>query len=739
MASSLAPSLPERPAEAPSPDVAPFVRLEPDGNVNVLHLLVEGVHCGACVRKIERRLAREGDLLTARVNLTTRRLTVRWQGETRRGDRLAQAVAELGYGVVPFDPERLRALDDRSERELLRCVAVAGFAASNVMLLAVSVWAGHFSGMGDATRTFLHWFQALIALPAIAYAGRPFFRSALAVLRAGRTNMDVPISLAVILAPGMSLVETIRGGPHAYFDSAITLLFFLLIGRYLDQRARGSARSAAERLLALNAAAVSLLLPDGATRSVRPEQLEAGQEILVATGERIGADGTVSHGSGELDTALITGESVPQRVAPGERVFAGTINLGAPLRVRVRAVGEGTLLAEIVRLMELAEQRRSRFVAIADRVARAYAPVVHSLALLTFLGWTLSGAAPWQTALLYAVAVLIITCPCALGLAVPAVQVLASSRLMRAGTLLKSATALERFARADMVVFDKTGTLTEGRPTLLSGPAEADILAAAGMARASRHPLARALAAAAPQAKAAAGVEEVPGFGLRLATAAGEWRLGRRDWAAGVAEDDAVGAELWLARPDAAPVRFAFADRPRADAAAVVAELRRRGYGVALLSGDRPQTAGRLAAELGIADWQGGCRPADKTARLEALAAAGRKVLMVGDGLNDAPALAAAYASLSPATAVDIAQTAADAVFQGARLAPLLEVIDVARRAERLVKQNFALSFGYNVLAVPFAILGYVTPLIAALAMSSSSILVVLNSMRLAWGRRAAG
>ena len=371
------------------------------------------------------------------------------------------------------------------------------------MLLAVAVWSGQFYAMGTATRGFLHWFEALIALPAIAYAGRPFFRSAFAALRAGHTNMDVPISLAVILVPAMSLVETIRGGGQAYFDSAVTLLFFLLVGRYLDQRARGSARSAAERLLALGAAAVTLVLPDGRTRSVRPEQLEAGQEILVASGERVGVDGAVIAGSGELDTSLITGETVPQRLAVGDRVFAGTINLGAPLRLRVRSVGEGTLLAEIVRLMELAEQRRSRFVAIADRVARAYAPVVHGLALLTFLGWTVTGAAPWQTALLYAVAVLIITCPCALGLAVPAVQVLASGRLLRRGTLLKSATALERFARADMVVFDKTGTLTTGRLELVATELDAaPLMAAAGMAKVSRHPLARALAAAVPDAPA---------------------------------------------------------------------------------------------------------------------------------------------------------------------------------------------------------------------------------------------
>ena len=367
------------------------------------------------------------------------------------------------------------------------------------------------------------------------------------------------------------------------------------------------------------------------------------------------------------------------------------------------------------------------------------APVVHSLALLTLLGWTLTGAAPWQTALLYAIAVLIITCPCALGLAVPAVQVLASGRLLRQGTLLKSATALERFAKADMVVFDKTGTLTSGRLELAPTTVDpATLASAAGMARASRHPLARALAAAAP-APVPAGVEEVAGCGLRLARPEGEWRLGRRDWAAGVAEDDTVGAELWFARPGMAAVRFAFVDRVRADAAAVVGALQRRGYAVALLSGDREPTVRRVAAELCIADWQAGCTPTAKAARLEVWAAEGRRVLMVGDGLNDAPALAAAYVSLSPASAVDIAQTAADAVFQGDRLAPLLQVLDVARRAEALVKQNFVLSLGYNLLAVPFAVMGLVTPLIAAVAMSSSSILVVLNALRLNWpARRAA-
>ncbi|MFO1038772.1 MAG: heavy metal translocating P-type ATPase [Geminicoccaceae bacterium] len=714
------------------PDVAPFVRHDDTNGLNTLHLMVEGVHCGACVRKIERALTQAGGLETARVNLTTRRLTLRWPGDPARAGALAGTVTDLGYGVVPYDPDRLAALDDRTEKELLRCMAVAGFAAANIMLLAVSVWAGNYYTMGTATRTFFHWFEALIALPAIAYAGRPFFRSAFRALRAGHTNMDVPISLAVILAPAMSLWETIEGGHHAFFDSAVTLLFFLLIGRYLDQRARGTARSAAERLLALNAAAVTIVLPDGTTRSVRPEQIEAGQEVLTGTGERVGVDGVITTGTGELDTSLITGETTPQAVAPGDRVFAGTINLGQPLRIRVRAVGEGTLLAEIVRLMELAEQRRGRFVTIADRVARAYAPVVHTLALTTFLVWLFAIGAAWQTALLYAISVLIITCPCALGLAVPAVQVLASGRLMRRGVLLKSATALERFAAADMVVFDKTGTLTEGALRLSGTLPERDALvAAAELAKASRHPLARAVAGACPEARARFDVEEVPGCGLRAPAEGGEIRLGRRGWAADVPEDVSAGAELWLSRPGRDPVRFAFADRLRPDAVETVAELKRRGFAVALLSGDRTATVRTVAEEIGIEDWAAEQRPGDKTARLEAWRAEGRHVMMVGDGLNDAPALAAASVSLSPSTAVDISQTAADAVFQGRNLAPILEVIDVAKRAERLVKQNFALSFSYNVVTVPLAMAGFVTPLVAAVAMSTSSIVVVLNSLRL--------
>jgi Cu2+-exporting ATPase len=715
-----------KPETAPPSDPSSFVRDEGDGTV-ALDLLVEGLRCAACVWLIETALHRRPEIAEARVNLSTRRLRLRWRGARSLGAELADTVQRLGYRVAPFDPAQLASSASRQETELLRAVAVAGFAAGNIMLLSVAVWSGNVADMGVATRDLLHWVSALIALPAVAYAGLPFFKSAWAALRVGRSNMDVPISIGVILAVAMSLVETAGSGTHAYFDSAVTLLFFLLIGRYLDHRARGRVRSVAENLLALGAAPVTLVGEDGATRHVAQSALRTGDTILVAAGERVGADGRIAAGRSELDKSLVDGETIPASVATGDRVFAGMLNLSAPLRITVEATGERTLLAEIVRLMEAAEQGRTRFVVLADRVARHYAPAVHTIALATFLGWTFALGAPWQAALLNAVAVLIITCPCALGLAVPVVQVIASGRLMRSGILLKSATALERLGEIDTVVFDKTGTLTLGRPTLRHFPDATALREAAAIAASSRHPLSRALRAACPDVLAATNVEEHPGAGLSL----GATRLGSAAFCGVVAEAAGDGPELWLARPGRESVRFVFGDELRPDAAAVVAALRRDGKRVLLLSGDRPAVVGAVAASLGIAEWEAGCAPAQKCARLAALAAEGAKVLMVGDGLNDAPALAAAYVSMSPASGADVSQAAADIVFQGVSLGAVGETLCVAARSLRLVRQNIVLAILYNALAVPLAIAGLVTPLLAAAAMSSSSILVIANALRL--------
>ncbi len=717
-----------KPEEGEGPiDADAYVRLGDDGMAE-LNLMVEGLHCAACVWLIESVLARQPGVTAARINMSTRRLVLKWRHGENTPAGLIASVAALGYRLLPYDPVRLASETGQAERALLRAMAVAGFAAGNVMLLSISVWAGAFSDMGPATRDFLHWVSALIALPAVVYAGQPFFRSAAGALRAGRMNMDVPISLAVILAAGMSLFETMRGGEYAYFDASVTLLFFLLIGRYLDRRARARARSAAERLVMLGAVAATVVEDDGRRRSLPANRLRPGMTVVVLPGERVPVDGEVADGASEVDTGLVTGETLPLRVGKGSRVFAGTMNLTGPLHIHVRAAGEDTLLAEIVRLMETAEEGRTRYVALADRIARFYAPAVHILGAATLVAWLLVGA-PWQVALLYAVAVLIITCPCALGLAVPAVQAIASGRLFRSGILVKSADALERLTEVDTVVFDKTGTLTLGRMQLIDdGQGAENLRLAASLAAASRHPLARCLAAAQGEVTVRPDVREVPGEGLECE----KLRLGRREWCGiGNEAPPPQGPELWLSGHRRQAVRFRFRDRLREDAGDTVRTLRALGLEVALLSGDAPEVVAATAAEAGVDEWAGGLRPDGKVAYLADLATRGRRVLMVGDGLNDAPALASALVSMSPSTAADISQTAADLVFQGERLHPVVEALTVARRANRLVRQNLGLALLYNAVAIPVAMLGWATPLVAAVAMSSSSLAVTLNAMRL--------
>ncbi|GAA6155281.1 heavy metal translocating P-type ATPase metal-binding domain-containing protein [Pyruvatibacter sp. HU-CL02332] len=714
-----------------------YVRALDDGG-SVVNFVVDGVHCGGCVKRVERAVNGLEGVANGRLNLSTKRLTVVFEQALVRPREIVSAIVGAGYGARPYDPKTLETQQARDEKELITCMGVSGFAAANVMLLSVSVWAGHSGGMEHATRDMFHWISGLIAMPAIAYAGRPFFRSAVRALRVGAMNMDVPISLAVLLAAGMSLAETIAGAKHVYFDASIMLLFFLLIGRTLDMKMRGRAALAAQNLLALRADAATVIDDDGVARAMPVEALKPGMVVAVATGQRVAADGVVEEGRSDLDTSLITGETAPVAVAPGADVFAGTLNMSGPLRVRVTKGDEATLLSEIVRLMEAAEQGRDTFVRIADRAARVYAPAVHILAAATFIGWMLLGGLAWDGSLKIAIAVLIITCPCALGLAVPVVHVVASGRLLSRGVLLKSSDALERLAEVDTLVFDKTGTLTHGRLALDEAGVDRTVLErAATLARASTHPLSRGLAQAAGVGAQCDDVSEHPGQGLMGTVEGQAARLGSAAFVGGVdvAESDATGPEIWFRCGDAAPVRFGFLDGLREDASAVIDWATDRGMKIVLLSGDRLATVEAVAQEAGISDFAGGLLPQDKIARLEELATQGAKVLMVGDGLNDAPALAAAHVSMSPASGADVSQAAADLVFQGQELAPVTVALDVARGSQRLVLENFGLSLAYNAVAVPIAVAGYVTPLIAAIAMSSSSILVTANAIRLRWGR----
>ncbi len=719
-----------KPEPKTRPDLA--LHIEEQNDLCTLTLMIDGLHCAACVWLIESLMARKAGMVDARVSFATRRLRLRWRGGKQRGEEWLSLLEGLGFHGIPFDPAKLDGTSDRVGRDLLRCLAVAGFASGNVMLLSVSVWAGNGGSMGGATRDMLHWLSAMIALPAVLYAGRPFFRSAWNAIGHGRTNMDVPITIGVTLTCAMSLAETWRHGPHAFFDSSVTLLFFLLIGRLLDHRTRGQTRLAAAQLLSLGITSVTRLDRQGGGSRVALADIAVGDILLVAAGEKIAADGQVIQGESDVDTSLVTGESLPRPIAPGGALFAGMVNLSAPLTLRVSALGEATLLAEILRLMEQAEQGRGRYQAMADRMARLYAPFVHGAALACFAFWVGPGGLTWQDALLRAVAVLIITCPCAIGLAIPAVQVVAIYRLLRRGVLVKSGSALERLAKIDQVLFDKTGTLTSGELRLRGdrGRDAASLALAAGMARHSHHPLSRALAATCPVAPLLTEVEELPGRGLR----SGANRLGSRAWL-GLPDDNAEEAEFWLDRPGRAPVRFAFAETPRADLASLIMWLKNNHLRPGLLSGDRPAAVAALARIAGIDDWQAGLDPTAKLAAVTKLQQAGHRVLMVGDGLNDAPAMLAADVSLSPAGASDLVQIKSDIVVQGESLAPVADVIAIARRADLIVRQNLALAVTYNITAIPLAVAGLVTPLLAAVLMSASSILVVLNALRLRQGR----
>lgn len=726
--------LPSGPLAIPNADPSAYVRDIADGYE--LALILDNITCPACVPDIEDHLAKIPGVMSARVNLTLGRLRVTWRDPAFQPAAISDELSRRGYRAIAFDAAALSRLSDERDANLLRAMAVAGFAAANVMLISVGVWSGNVTDMGVGTRDFFHWISALIALPAIAYSGRPFFASAWEALSARRVNMDVPISLGVLLATLASVMESLRSGEHAYFDAAVMLLFFLLIGRYLDQKMKSRTRAVAANLLALKAVAATVIEADGSRRSCPADQLEAGMIVAVAPGDRIPADGTVARGRSDIDASLITGESLPVAAGPGINVFAGTLALSGTLEVRVTSADRDTLLGQIVELMTNAVSARSGHILLADRAARLYAPVVHVLAALTFAGWLMLGAGGWHPALMAAIAVLIITCPCALGLAVPAVQTVTTAALLKKGVLLKSGEALERLAEADAVVFDKTGTLTLGRPDLIHDPAidSDDLHLAARLAQSTRHPLAQALVRGVANLPRPVPVTETPGLGVSAVIDGREVKLGSRTWC-GAADGANAGSEseLWLKTEGRPPVCFRFRDTPRADAADVVAALQAMKLNVEMLSGDRASVANALAQGLGISQVTAQAKPGDKITRLQALASQGRKVLMVGDGLNDAPALAAAHVSMSPSTAADISQTAADIVFRGETLRPVMEAISIARAARRRMAENLVLAAAYNAIAVPIAMAGLVTPLIAAVAMSASSVIVVLNAMRLSW------
>lgn len=711
--------------------------------------LVPAMHCHSCISTLEKGLSRLPFVSRVRANLSTRRVSISWDlGIGTEGDgpsltraaKLEDAFADLGFEAKLFDLGD----DERSDpvgRQLLTALGVAGFAAANIMLLSISVW----SGADAETAQLFHLISGVIAVPAVAYAGQPFFRAAIAALRKRRLNMEVPISLAIVLALGMSLFEALTGGTESYFDAAVTLLFFLLVGRTLDHHMRERARGAIARLQNMAPRGANVLQGDGRVAYTPLREIKVGDRVQVAAGERIPLDATIIDGNSDMDFSLVTGENEPVHAYKGTTLQAGVMNLTGPLEIEVTKLVENSFIAEVVELMSHASQGKAKYRRLADRLAEIYAPAVHTIALITFIGWLIYSG-DWQSSLYIAITTLIITCPCALGLAVPIVHVVASGKMFEAGVLVKDGAAFEKLNEIDTIVFDKTGTLTLGHPQILeqSPPALDDksLSLVASLAQRSSHPGAVALGAHLQHSFEAPAkldnIHEVPGFGIEAISAGQTIRLGRTKWVAEIAgqssndkPQDSVSSVMSFAVEGQKLARFFYKDTLRDDAVSVIKALRIKGFDLQILSGDHASVVDDVAAGLGIQTAISECTPQQKIAHIEALGARGKKVLFVGDGINDAPALAAAHAAMAPSSGSDIGQLAADLVFTGKSLSAIPTALDISQRTDRLVRQNFALALAYNAVAIPLAMAGFVTPLLAAIAMSTSSILVVANSLRL--------
>ena len=702
-------------------------------------LAVPDAHCAACISAIEKAVGAVDGVTDARVNLAGRFVTVKWPRDAVDADAVFTALDHAGYRAGLLD--EAESGPDPVLRRLFIALAVAGFAAGNVMLLSVSIW----SGADDATRDLFHWISAAIAIPAVAVAGRPFFAPALHALKAGRLNMDVPISLAVILAVGLSLHETLTGGAHAYFDASVTLLFFLLIGRTLDYVMRSRAGAALKTLDRTTPRGAVVVAADGTTAWTPVSEVAADMTVLVASGDRVPVDGTVVSRGVRVDLSVVTGESDAVELAPGDTVVAGAMVVDGPLTLTATRAGHASFLGEMRSMLEAAETARPALSRLADRMAAVYAPAVHLIAAATFLGWWAAGGG-LHHALTTAIAVLIITCPCALGLAAPIVQVVAAGRLLKHRILLRDGGALETLATVDRVVLDKTGTLTTPTvdPRALEQLADGTLSVAAALARHSRHPVAQAIAAAAPATPIAPDrVTEHAGHGIEGVIDGRTWRLGRPDWALSAEAFAALSVDRRgapaLSCDGALAAAFDLLDRPRPGADGAVATLIRLGMAPTLLSGDGEAKVAETAARLNLESWTARATPAGKIAAIHALQGDGHRVLMIGDGLNDAPALAAADVSMAPSAASDVSRTAAGIVFLSEDMGAIPTAIAVARKARRLILENFGLAIVYNAIAIPLAIAGYATPLFAAIAMSASSIVVVANALRLALPERRSG
>ncbi len=753
-------ALPERPREAlpavlggltlfDHPDVQKSFVRPLSGHEREASLILDGITCAACVWLNEQHLTRQAGVTAVEINYATRRARVRWDEQRIKLSGILAAVAAIGYHAYPYDAARSEEIAQRERRSALWRLFVAGFGMMQVMMYAVPVYLADEGTMSADIERLMRWASLVLTLPVVLYSAAPFFRNAWRDLRLKRVGMDVPVALGVGAAFAASLWATLIGAGEVYFDSVTMFVFLLLGGRYLEMLARHRSVRAIERVgRALPAFAERLTaFPSLQTERVVVSALLPGDRVLIAPGQTIPADGSVLQGESEVDESLLTGESRPIAKAAGSDLTGGTVNIRSPLVQQVEKIGETTRLASIVRLMERAITEKPRVVQLADRVAAWFVAALLLLALATGIAWSQIDA---SRALWVFVSVLVVSCPCALSLATPAALAVATGAFSRLGLLVSRGHAIETLARADHFVFDKTGTLTWGRLRLLETlpfagmTVEEALRLAAALEQGSEHAIGAALRKAAPsgvQRSTAQALQTFTGEGVEGALDGRKLRLGRTDFA-GALHGQLLppGAQALFATGDTCVALaddtgwlalFRLGDQLRPGAGELVRRLHDLGCHVSLLSGDSAEAVRPVATALAIEDAHGSMTPQGKHAFIAALQAQGVVLAMVGDGVNDAPVLAQAQVSVAMGSGTELARNQADIVLLGENLERLAEAVALARRTRRIVRQNLAWAFAYNLSAIPLAMLGWITPWMAGIGMSASSLLVVANALRL--------
>ncbi|MEN9502587.1 MAG: cadmium-translocating P-type ATPase [Pseudomonadota bacterium] len=719
-----------------------FVR-DTGGAVREASLILEGIVCAACVWLNEKHVKQLDGVLDFRINYSTHRATLRWDNNKLHLSDVLKAIGEIGYHAHPFDTKRLESLQKQEKSLALRRIAVAGLGTMQAMMIAVAMYIGAVSDMDTGMRDFLRWISLVITTPVVFYSARVFFTSAWRDLRRWRFGMDVPVSIAIAIAFSSSVWATLTGGGEVYFDSVTMFTFLLLTGRYLEMAARHKAGQVAEELVRLMPATATRVR-HGVQEVVPVSELEPNDHVLIKPGEVVPADGVVIDGASSTNESLLTGESLPCHKRVGDALVGGTVNMESPLIMRVEKVGDSTVLASIIRLLERAQAEKPELARLAEKVSSRFVPLILLTAVSVFVYWHLQGS---THAFWIALSVLVITCPCAFSLATPAALTAATGLLTSKGVLTTRGHALETLARINHIIFDKTGTLSHGQLEVVNFQTLSDAneawckQLAAGLETASEHPVAQAIASLSRLPLTLTQLSAESGRGVKGYWQDQEYRIGTASFVreltgsalpdAAQTTTDQVNSQILLGSAQGWLARLELADQLRAEAAQVVQALRALNIDVTLLSGDTPAVVTQVAQQLHIPHAFGGQLPEGKLAYLKQLQAQGQVVAMVGDGVNDAPVLAGAAVSIAMGSGSHLAQASADMVLLSENLHQLPFAVQTARRMQSIIKQNFAWTILYNLLAIPLAASGIIAPWMAAIGMSASSLIVVLNALRL--------